>query len=81
MHTHYLPSTWARGCTREVKHVRYIRPLKAPTDFMEVEAVRVVAGHPFEEGVAVLGGAEAGLDRLACGDGENAPRACILQAV
>jgi hypothetical protein len=36
------------------------------TDFVQVEAVRVAAGHALEKGVAVLGGAERGLDLLAC---------------
>lgn len=36
------------------------------TDVMQVQAVMVVAGHTLEEGIAVLGGAKAGLDGLAC---------------
>lgn len=37
-----------------------------PTNVVEVQAVRVVAGQPLEECVAVLGCAKARLDGLAC---------------
>lgn len=37
------------------------------TDGVQVQAVHVVAHEALEEGVAVLGGAEARLDRFACG--------------
>jgi hypothetical protein len=46
---------------------------------MQVQAVCVVAGHTLEECIAVLGGAETGLNSLACGTMQEAVHQCNHQ--